>query len=101
MDKENSGNLDELLERLKSTVENTDNAFTEETSPVSENADSEPINAELLKEKLREQFMSTSPTEKEETSIPKRSVLPLGHLHSRSDCIPSYYIICKPFSFVE
>ena len=35
------------------------------------------------------------PMEKEETSIPKRSVLPLGHLHSQSDYIPSYYIICN------
>ena len=82
MDKENSGNLDELLERLKSTVENSDNAFTEETSPFSEDAHSEPINAELLKEKLREQFMSASPLEKEEEG---------GEYNIDNDLISEFY----------
>ena len=66
MDKENSGNLDDILKLLKNTVENTENAPSDISLDDNTKDVAEPINAETLKEKLREQFMSDSGVEGEE-----------------------------------
>ncbi len=83
MDKENSGNLDDILKLLKNTVENTENAPSDISSEDYTKDDSEPINAENLKEKLREQFMSDSGVEQEENDA--------GEYNIDSDLISEFY----------
>ena len=65
MDKENNNNIEDILKLLKDTVENSDDS-SHEALPEDEASGTEQLNAELLKEKLREQFMLSD--EKEEKS---------------------------------
>ena len=57
MDKENNNNIEDILKLLKNTVENTGNTPADVLTN-DDKAGADDINAELLKEKLREQFMS-------------------------------------------
>ena len=82
MDKENSGNLEDILEQLKSTVEGTDGA--PEVSLKDDVSDSyEPMNAELLAEKLREQFMFDEDAAQKETEADEYTI--------DSDLISEFY----------
>ena len=74
MDKETSGNLDDILKELKNKMENADNASDDISSQDDTSADSEPISAELLKERLREQFMSDSSAEGEESEVSEYNI---------------------------
>ena len=73
MDKENSGNLEDILEQLKSTVENTedaaDGALQDDVS-----VSDEPMNADLLTEKLREQFMFDDSSAQKETEADEYAI---------------------------
>ena len=59
MDKENNNNIEDILKLLKNTVENTDDSSVDSASTDEESA-AQHLNPELLKERLREQFMTDS-----------------------------------------
>ncbi len=83
MDKENSGNLEDVLEQLKNKVENTESAPSDAPLQDDMSANSEPMDADLLTERLRQQFMTESDSGEGETQADEYNI--------DSDLISEFY----------